>query len=251
MKKYNLNDVTFLLVVRLDTIERLENVLHVVRFLHAHFQAQVLLWEVAAYNNGLLSRLIPRGVKYVFCQDCDPVLYRTHYINDMVKSANTSFVSVWDVDVVVPLEQVIETMKLLREGSDFVYPYDRHFYDTTDELRRIYLRSGGDIAILEEHAAFMLSLYAPNPVGGVFFANRQSYLESGLESERFYGWGLEDGERYNRWKNLDYKVSRVSGDAFHLTHPRLDNSNMGDADVSIMKKRELMSSLKRTLWKKY
>ena len=105
--------------------------------------------------------------------------------------------------------------------------------------------------ILEEHTAFMQSLYAPNPVGGVFFANRQSYIESGLENESFYGWGLEDGERYNRWKNLDYKVSRVRGDAFHLTHPRLENSNMGDAYMSIMKKRELMSSLKRTLWKKY
>ena len=117
MKKYDLNDVTFLLVVRLDTIERLENTLHVASFLHAHFQAQVLLWEVADYSNGFLTRLIPRGVTYVFCQDYDPVLYRTRYLNDMVRSANTSFVFVGEATSSTPMTVIFMTPRMSFVGS--------------------------------------------------------------------------------------------------------------------------------------
>ena len=60
--------------------------------------------------------------------------------------------------------------------------------------------------------------------GGAFLANRNSYIVSGMENENFYGWGPEDFERYSRWKNLGYKISRVKGNLYHLTHSRGTNS---------------------------
>lgn len=251
MEKNDLLDTVFLLLVSFDTMERLENTVHTVNYLHGNFDTHIYLWEVSSHNNGLLKRLIPQDVSYHFLQDYDPILHRTHYLNEMVKSAEEKFVAVWDVDVVVPVNQVLSSMSLLRQGCDFVYPYDAKFLDTTEGLRMMYLEENGNMELLEEYKDFMLSLYAPNPVGGAFFANRASYIDSGLENEAFYGWGLEDGERYNRWTNLGYDIGRVSGDIFHLSHPRLVNSRMQSRDMDILKKRELVSSMKRTLWEKY
>ncbi|EGG53769.1 hypothetical protein HMPREF9442_01849 [Paraprevotella xylaniphila YIT 11841] len=36
-------------------------------------------------------------------------------------------------------------------------------------------------------------MYPPNPVGGAFLPNRESYIRSGLENEKFYGWGWKMG----------------------------------------------------------
>lgn len=251
MEKYNLLDTAFLLLASFDTIERLENTLHVINYLHGNFDTHIHLWEVSSHNNGIVSRLIPQDVSYHFLRDYDPILHRTHYLNEMVKAVEEKFVAVWDVDVLVSVSQILSSMSLLRQGCDFVYPYDARFLDTTEGLRMMYLEENGSLDLLEGHKDFMLSLYAPNPVGGAFFANRNSYVESGLEDEAFYGWGLEDGERYNRWSNLGYDIGRASGDIFHLSHPRLANSRMQSHDMEIFKKRELVSSMKRTLWKKY
>ena len=84
-------------------------------------------------------------------------------------------------------------------------------------------------------------MYVPDPVGGVFLANLQAYVDSGLENENFYGWGLEDVERYNRWMNLGYRVKRVPGTIFHLNHGRGINSIYHNADQQIMKHKEIIS----------
>ena len=245
MKKNDLNDVAFLLIVKFDTIERLENTLHVVNFLNGNFDTQIHLWEYATFRNGILQKLIPDTVKYRFYEDHDPILHRTRYLNEMIDSVNTKYVSVWDVDVITPINQIMEAVESLRNGNDFVYPYDKLFLDTTDEIRRMYLKSGGDLNILTNLSDFMIRLYLPNPVGGAFFANRLSYIESGKENENFYGWGFEDGERYNRWANKGYSIKKINGPIFHLTHPRGINSHLTNPDLDLIKKRELLSSIKK------
>jgi predicted glycosyltransferase involved in capsule biosynthesis len=54
--------------------------------------------------------------------------------------------------------------------------------------------------------------------------NRELYIKSGLENTNFYGWGLEDGERYYRWGILGYEIKRANGPMFHLSHDRGLNS---------------------------
>jgi hypothetical protein len=46
-------------------------------------------------------------------------------------------------------------------------------------------------------------LYPPNPVGGAFLPNRESYIRSGLENENFYGWGWKMGNVLHGGKNAD------------------------------------------------
>lgn len=85
----------------------------------------------------------------------------------------------------------------------------------------------------------MIELYAPNPVGGGFFAQKESYIEAGMENEKFYGWGREDGERINRWKKLGYRYERINGPLFHLTHERGVNSRFHSPNQDNIKSSEI------------
>ena len=229
-------------------MERLENTLAVSKYLATHFNANIYLWEVSSYHNGVLENLLPGKVKYFFCQDDDPILHRTRYINRMVSSSTDSYIAIWDVDVIVSVPQVICALQLLCEGADLVYPYKECFYDTSAELRKIFFETG-NVNMLMEQRAFMNELYTPNPVGGVFLANRKSFEKVGMENEGFYGWGIEDGERFCRWDAQKRKIQRVEGPLFHLTHSRGSNSLITNNDEYIMKKRILLNSIRKTKWK--
>ena len=235
------------LIVKLDTLERLENTLAVSEYLAANFKANIYLWEIAPYQNGILENLLPGKVKYTFCKDEDPILHRTNYINRMVSTTSDKYLAIWDVDVIVPIPQVIAALQLLCKGVDFVYPYERYFYDTSEELRKLYLETK-NLVTLMEYRAFMNELYAPHPVGGVFMAERESYEKSGMENEAFYGWGIEDGERFQRWLSMGMTIKRINGPLFHFSHPRGINSYLHNEDDTLIKRRLRISASRGKRW---
>lgn len=63
--KAKLLDITFLFIVRIDSIERLENILSVIEYLNNLFDTNIILLEPDASNNQILKRLIPREVNYI------------------------------------------------------------------------------------------------------------------------------------------------------------------------------------------
>lgn len=220
----DLKDVTFLIPIRLDSINRMENLLMAIDHLTSQFETNIHILEADGYNNGLLRKLLPETINHTFIEDYDPIFHRTHYINRMVKNCPSPFMAVWDSDVLSPPAQIIEAVDWLRRGeADFVRPYDNKFLDTSMIIRELYFRTR-NILILQKHQGKMTPLYPPFPVGGGFFANLEKYKESGLENERFYGWGIEDGERVNRWNILGYNYKNTSGVMYHLSHPRGKNS---------------------------
>ncbi len=244
--RITMTDVTFLLIAKFDSIERIENAILVMDYLTRHYETKIVLWEVGSYQSHLIDNFLTDEITYSFHEDLDPILHRTAYLNEMVKQSATDFVAIWDLDIIIRPSQVFESVKLLRKGVDFVYPYKFEFLDTTKELRNIYYETR-DLSILESYTDFMNSVYRPRPVGGAFFANRQSYLDSGLENEKFYGWGLEDGERIVRWKRQGRTIEHVDGCLFHLTHPRGANSDYNSSSENVYKKRVYLQTLRGNL----
>lgn len=238
-KKIDFKDVTFVFPIRLDSIDRLENLLEVISFINNNFETYIHVLEASNYNNNLLSRLFPKGILYTFVKDYDPVFHRTHYINQLVKKTDTDIVAVWDSDVLVCKEQLLKAIELIRKHeADFALPYKNKFLDTSEFVRELYFQTK-DMNDLMENESKMKELYAPDSVGGGFLANRKAYLNSGLENEFFYGWGREDGERVNRWHTLGYKLVQVDGCMYHLTHNRGINSRFHSAKQGEIKQAEL------------
>jgi predicted glycosyltransferase involved in capsule biosynthesis len=243
MEKTDLKDVTFIIPLRIDTVNRLENTLVIVDFLLENFKTRISILEASYRETGLLRKLLPEEVDHRFLEDSDTIFHRTKYINILARVCETPFISLWDTDVIVPTVQIEETMKLLRDGNvDFVTPFQDRFLDTSDILRDLYIQTR-DLGILEKHQGKMKGLYNPNPVGGVFFANRQSYVDAGMENEKLYGWGREDGDRVNRWKILGYRHQHVKGPLFHLSHERGVNSSFHSSNQNDKKMTELQRSL--------
>jgi predicted glycosyltransferase involved in capsule biosynthesis len=168
----------------------------------------------------------------------------------MIREIKTLFVAVWDADVIVSKSQVIDAVELLRNKTgDFVYPYNDFFLDTSEIIKKLYLKKK-DIRILFKNRKKMKEMYR-KPVGGVFFCNLDVYIDSGLENEQFYGWGVEDGDRYLRWTNSGYKIERTEEPLFHLSHPRGINSFIHNPDQSIIKLKELNAARCTTSKKKF
>lgn len=245
MKKLaDLSDLTILMTVCVDSVERLENVLATSQFLVDHFQTNVWVEEYAPYCNGLLNDLLDKNIHYTFKADDDPIFYRTKYLNQITRSVETKYVSVWDVDVLFPVNQIVKAIECLRnEEAAFVYPYNRQFFDTSPILRKLFLQDR-NVEILEQNILKMMPMYLPSPIGGAFMANRESYLNAGLENENFYGWGMEDNERYYRWKDCGYAVEFVPGPLFHLSHGRGINSRYHNPDQVFIKNKEFTRVLR-------
>jgi len=220
----DLSDITFIIPVRIDSIDRLENLLFTTNFLLNAFQTNIIVWEADARNTSLLQQLLNPNVTYIFHEDPDSVFYRTKYINTVAKTVNTPYIAVWDTDVIVQTSQIEAALLLLRENkADFVYPYKDVMLNVPSCVKNIFFKCQ-DIAILEKLSSGFRSMYG-RAIGGGFFANKAKYIEAGMENEYFYGWGLEDGERLLRWKKLNCRIEQVEGTLFHLDHSRGENSH--------------------------
>ena len=64
--KTDLTDVTFLIPLRIDSIDRLENLLEVISFIDKHFDTNIHLLESSEFNNHILPRLLPANVVQPF-----------------------------------------------------------------------------------------------------------------------------------------------------------------------------------------
>jgi hypothetical protein len=222
--KYDLKDVTFIIPVRIDSMIRLENLLLTLDNLESNFHTNIVIVEAAYYHNGILKQLISDNITYYFIEDKDPILHRTKYLNRISKDVNTNITGIWDADVILDSTQIMDAVQQLRDNRcDFAYPYDGNFLDTSEIIRIHYLLYK-DIDFLKKNMSKMNLLYSSikegNSLGGAFLISTEKYKLSGLENEDFYGWGVEDGERYNRWLILNYSMYRSRGALFHLSHPR-------------------------------
>lgn len=248
--KINLSDVTFLILVRLDSIQRLENTLIVTERLTHYFNTNIVLREACDYKNRILQSLLKRNVKYQFVEDKDPVLHKTRHYNQMLASISTPYVSVWDADIVPDKNAIIESTNQLRSRkADVVYPYNGICFDISDIIRKYYLQKK-DIRFLFRNINKLTKLYDKPLVGGALFVDREKYILTGGENETHYGWGNDDFDRYYRFVGFGYRIYRVNKPLFHLTHPRGDNSQYQSSlsmQISLMQRDIIEKSSKEEI----
>jgi hypothetical protein len=236
--KTDLTDVTFLILVRLDSVERFENMLIITESLVKYFDTNVSVWEADSYNKGLLQSLINRKINYRFIEDKDPVLHKTMYYNQMSREVKTPYMAIWDTDTIIEQKAITESVIKLREEYDAAYPYDGSFYEIPEPLKSLYVKRK-DIRILYRNLNKMHLLYEKILYGGAVFVKTEKHLEAGGDNEKIYGWGNDDFVRYEKWKTLEYKIYRTPNPLFHLPHPRGINSKFRSQFASKISKVEL------------
>lgn len=233
----DLNNIcTFVMPFRIDCPERQRNLAFIINWL-ASLKAKIILLEADVQSRADKSSF-HENVEYIFIEDSNPVFHRTHYINMLLKQATTEIVSVWDTDIVAAYQQVTEAVRNIMEGCTLTYPYSGEYVMLTSECSEEFVKTG-DLKYLEEQN--LEPIFNRPFCGGAFFINRQEYLAIGGENERFTGWGPEDAERLRRVQIMGCQVKWTEkGKAFHLYHPRSENSRFFDEDAAIEMRKELV-----------
>lgn len=207
--------------VRIDSEERKANLLTVIKYL-AVLQCRIIVLEADTQSN--VRDLCNRNfVEYKFVESQNPVFYRTHYINQLLQMSDTDVVAIWDTDVLVDYDQIVEALQMIQKGFTITYPYDGRFIMLSEQLSK-QMRHKPDFEYLRNLR--MHSFLGRKLCGGAYLVHKLRYLKCGGENERFTGWGPEDAERLHRVSILGHRVYHIpDGELYHLHHPRGINSN--------------------------
>ena len=228
----DLKSCTFIIPVRIESEDRIRNIITVLCYLLDNFDAKVILKEVdqePIFEEELLPQITEyvgdsiKNLTHVFEQSDDPVFYRMQILNEMIDMADTPVIANYDGDVLFKPETYVNSIKMIEDGYDIVYPYGFGEYQkqvfADDELVSEFLSNDCDFSILDSKSRMYDAQY-----GHVQFLNRKSYIEAGMENENFRGSSPEDKERHYRFEKMGYKVGRIDDQVYHLEHSRGNNS---------------------------
>lgn len=225
-KRINIEDVSFLIPVRIDSESRLENLYIVTHYLKKYFHTSILIGESDITSKIDLS-LLPTSCGYYFLEDHNKLLHRTRVNNFLIRQSRTPIIVIYDTDVVLPIDQVIEATNLLRSKEvAMVAPYDGVFVSVDSLFKTMFGKLLDPILLTLNKNKFYTSV--ERSWGGCAFISKEKYQRAGLENEFISSWGPEDVERPKRLKNLGFKVNRIKGPLFHLPHERKENSGYSD-----------------------
>ena len=232
--KTDLSQATFIIPIRIESPDRLRNVITTTAFLLENFDTNIIIKEVDSESVfqrdalPILEKIIDTdniwiNFNHIFERSDEPLFHRQRVLNEMVMESDTEVVVNYDCDAILPVESYKLAYKGIMEGIyDVVYPYGSGMYQkqvkATDVTVSKFLETG-DYEFLNA-----VSKDHTSDFGWVQFFRRKVYIEGGLENENFKAYAPEDKERYYRFNKLGYRVGRVENYVYHLEHARGENS---------------------------
>ena len=104
-------DLTFLIPTRIETEDRLRNIISSVSYLLKHLDAKVIVKEVA-HHHTFKHRALPEIKKYadtsnltcLFEETKEPLFCKSKVLNDLIVAADTNVVANYDADCILPLD---------------------------------------------------------------------------------------------------------------------------------------------------
>lgn len=251
--KIDLKNVDFIVPLRIDTGDRLRNVILSTSYLLHHFDCTVTIKEVDSerrfetYALPIIKRLVDTtNLNHIFEVETrtDDAFHRTKVLNDMIMDSKCDIVVNYDTDLVLPLDTYTKAVEMLHGEYDVVYPYrygehgerkvnlgftietqdDMDNFENGEFVSRFIKEY--DSTCFDDRFFYYPSNQGPGwaEYGMVQFFNRKVYIDGYLENEGFIAYAPEDCERHHRWQTLGYNIGRVDNYAYHLEHQRTQNS---------------------------
>jgi len=230
-----MHDLTFLMPCRIESEDRLRNVITSISYLSYYFPQSKIIIKESDSESTIQKNVIPvirnifgkhpENLHHVFEKTDDKFFYKTRILNDLLLLSDTKIVYNYDVDVVYPISSYQTAYEMISNMQfDAVYPYGCGVYqyavDYPVSLFESFIHSNFDLSVLRSN-----SVLKPSVMGWGQMIDRQVYINSYMWNENFISWGAEDCEYYYRLQALGHKVGRVNDVVYHLEHSRTFNSH--------------------------
>ena len=229
----DLSQATFIIPIRIESPDRLRNVITTTAFLLENFKTNIIIQEVdneSVFKKEALPILedivnvdIWENFNFIFRHSEEPLFHRQKVLNEMIDITDTPIVVNYDCDVILPRESYELAYKGILDGVyDVVYPYGSGMYQkqvqATDVTVSRFLETG-DYEFLNA-----VSKNHTSDFGWAQFFKTAVYRQGGMENENFKAYAPEDKERYYRFNKMGYSVGRIENYVYHLEHARGENS---------------------------
>lgn len=228
-----LENTTFIIPLRIESDDRMRNIITVLCFLLSKFDSKVIVKE-SDTNSVFAESVFPQikefledkvqNLTHVFEKSEDVVFHRTRLLNEMLNMTTTDVVVNYDCDVLLEEQTYYKSVsKIVDDGFDLIYPYGKGSYQqqvfANDEIVSEFINEDFNFEILTKNSRNYLS-----DRGHVQFFKRTSYIDGGMENENFMAYGPEDWERHDRFVKMGYNVGRIDDIIYHFEHKRTQNS---------------------------
>ena len=243
VKRFDLQKCTFIIPLRIETADRMRNILTTLIYLTRNFNTKVIVKEVdkeSVYEREVLPLLkqalepeMLSCIHHIFEKSDDFTFHRTKILNDMLWTVDTPVVCNYDSDIILPVESYINATNMISKGwvhpdveggepVKVVYPYGFGTYQlqchVDDDHVTDFINSRFNFEAFNGRLREWDAKY-----GFCQFFDTEEYKKLGGENENFIAYGYEDDERYYRF-NLLSSVARITEQVFHLEHGRTKNS---------------------------
>ena len=227
--------LSFLMPCRIESPDRLRNVISSVGYLAKNFpDCKIIIQEVdkqSVFREKVIPHLTnlfgkyPENISHRFEESKEAFFHKTRILNDLLLAADTDIVFNYDVDVVYPLSSYSTAYNMITQGGyDAVYTFGCGIYQWAVQYNEVvfhnFLKSGFNTSVLDSN-----SRLSPSVMGWGQMIKRQVQIDAGLWNENFISWGAEDCEFHYRIPALGYNVGRINDFVYHLDHSRTFNSH--------------------------
>ena len=239
-----LKEATFVIPLRIETDDRMRNIITTLIYLLRSFDTNVIVKEfdsVSTFERAVLPQLEQaltedqlKNLTHVFEETDQYVFHRTRLLNDMTLMAKTPVVVNYDSDIILPKHIYVQAVDMILNGWSnpdqpdakpepikLVYPYGYGDYQRqvffTDEQATNFINTNFNFKSFTDYRVWDAKY------GFCQFFDREEYIRLGMENENFISYGYEDDERYMRFNQLS-NVARIDDAVYHLEHKRTSNS---------------------------
>lgn len=255
--------VSIIIVVRVDTPDRLRNLEFVLRFLFSALdRAELIVIEQSAESR-CRNVTIQYGAEYHFFET-NGCFYKSRLLNFGIGIARHEIVLVYDTDVLIQSGALREAFDQLAGGqADFVFPYNGAMvqvkenrlsrgFDPQDEFldSAPFCELGGSVGDDPDFEYLYGNSDVPS-AGGALAGLRRSFVYYGGYNENIVSYGCEDVELASRLEILGAQVKRLPHyNCYHMQHRRGPDSNYNNFLESNLREWEKVRAMSRAaLWR--
>ncbi|MFZ9531148.1 MAG: hypothetical protein ACO272_01390, partial [Candidatus Fonsibacter ubiquis] len=184
MRKIDLSNCTFMIPIRIDSDDRVRNLIIVLCYLLKTFNTRIILKEVDSKPlvqecvinqiNEFLDDSELENLIYLFEESQSSEFHRMKILNEILNQVKTDVVVNYDCDVLMKPNVYVDSVNLiLNQKYDLIYPYGFGNYQyriySTDNLASDFINSDFDFSVLEKSSDIFMSQF-----GHVQFFRTQS-----------------------------------------------------------------------------